>query len=96
MRAYEVVFIVDPTLENDEAEKILDRVVEVLSNQGASVTNVDRWGRRRLAYEIAGHRDGNYTVVSFQGPSHAGAELERVLRITDGVIRHLLVKQEDE
>lgn len=96
MRSYEVVFIVDPTLENEEAEKILERVVQVLSEQGASVANVDRWGRRRLAYEIAGHRDGNYTVISFQGPSQAGAELERVLRITDGVIRHLLVKQEDE
>ncbi len=96
MRSYEVMFIIDPAIETEEAEKILSRVVQVLSDQGANVTNVDRWGKRRLAYEIAGHRDGNYMVVAFQGPPHAGAELDRVLRITDGVIRHLLVHQEDE
>lgn len=95
MRSYEVMFILDPTLETEDAEKIIERLAQTVADHGGTVTNIDRWGKRRLAYEIDGHRDGNYTVMTFQGPPHSSGELERVLRITDGVIRHLVVKQED-
>lgn len=95
MRSYEVMFILDPTLETEDSDKVIDRLAQAVADQGGSVTNVDRWGKRRMAYEIAGHRDGNYTVMTFQGSPDSGGELERVLRITDGVIRYLLVNQED-
>ncbi len=95
LRAYEVMFITDPNLEVDQHEAILDRLTRVVAERGGSVANVDRWGKRRLAYEIAGHREGNYTVMSFQADPSVGVELERVMRITDGIIRYLIVKQED-
>lgn len=95
MRTYEVMFIMDPTLETEDTDKIIDRLTQTVADHGGAVTNIDRWGKRRLAYEIAGHRDGNYTVMTFQSLPQSGGELERVLRITDGVIRYLLVNQED-
>lgn len=94
MRTYEVMFITAPTLEVDQQEAIIDRLSRVITDRGGTVANVDRWGKRRLAYEIAGHREGNYTVLSFQADPSVGMELERVMRITDGIIRYLLVKQE--
>lgn len=93
MRAYEMMFITDPNLEVDQQEAILQRLSQVVTERGGTIVNVDRWGKRRLAYEIAGHREGNYTVVAFQAGPAVGVELERVLRITDGVIRYLIVKQ---
>ncbi len=93
MRSYEVMFIMAPTLEAEESEAIINRVTKVITDRGGAIQNIDRWGKRRLAYEIAGHRDGNYTVVTFQAPAGVGTELERVLGITDGVIRYLLVLQ---
>lgn len=93
MRSYEVMFIMAPNLESEETEAIINKVTKVITDRDGVIQSIDRWGKRKLAYEIAGHRDGNYTVVTFQGPPQVVAELERVLGITDGVIRYLVVKQ---
>ncbi len=95
MRPYEVVIIFNPGLEGEEAyDAQIERVSALIAEQGGEVTNVDKWGRRRLAYEIDGLTEGYYVVVTFNAPNQAGAELERVLKITDTVVRHLLVCQE--
>lgn len=95
MRSYELMFILDPTLDTEAAEKIVERVTQLIVAQGGEVTGLDRWGSRRLAYEIAGHREGNYNVLTFRCSPEGSQEVNRVLRITDGVLRHLLVKQEE-
>jgi len=96
LRAYELMFIIDPTLDSDAAEKIIQKVSQVIAAQGGEISNLDRWGKRRLAYEIDGHREGTYNVIQFRCSAAGSQEVNRVLRITDGVIRHLLVKQEDD
>lgn len=94
VRSYELMFIVNPDLEAEETEGIISRVAKAVTDQGGQIQSIERWGKRRLAYEIAGHRYGNYTVVTFGGPGGSiGTELERVLGITDGVIRYLIVKR---
>lgn len=94
MHSYEVMFIKNPALEIDDSEKLLERLTQVIGDKGGSVINIDRRGKRKLAYEIEGHQEGNYTLVTFQGGPEVVAEVERHLRIADAVIRHLLVKQE--
>lgn len=96
MRTYEVVVVMDPNLEVDGSEALIERLTTVVGEQGGSVTNVDRWGKRRLAYEIEGHREGNYAVMTLQGPTTMGSELERVMKIADGIIRSLLVRKDEE
>lgn len=96
MRPYEMVVILDPSVEGDEAvDAQLSRFVSVIQSSGGELEKVDKWGKRKLAYEIDGNTEGYYTVVEFKSNSEAVAELDRVLKITDGVIRHLLVRKEE-
>ncbi len=94
MRAYELMYITRPDLDEEAEKALLDRLQKIITDGGGTVEQVDVWGRRRLAYEIAGYREGHYTVVQFQGPAGATHELERVIRITDDIIRHIIVLRE--
>lgn len=97
MRPYEVVLIFNPGLEGEEAyDALIERVSALVVEQGGEVVEVDKWGRRRLAYEINGLTEGYYVVVTFNAPASAGAEIERVLRITDSVVRHLLIRKDEK
>ncbi|HEY8488019.1 MAG TPA: 30S ribosomal protein S6 [Thermaerobacter sp.] len=94
MRAYELMYITRPDLDEEAEKALLDRLQKIITDGGGNVENVDVWGRRRLAYEIAGYREGHYTVVQFQAPAGVTHELERVIRITDDIIRHIIVLRE--
>ncbi|EKP94786.1 MULTISPECIES: 30S ribosomal protein S6 [Thermaerobacter] len=94
MRAYELMYITRPDLDEEAEKALLDRLQKIITDGGGTVEQVDVWGRRRLAYEIAGYREGHYTVVQFQGPAGVTHELERVIRITDDIIRHIIVLRE--
>lgn len=79
--------------EADEAlvATAVDRIAKVVSNDGGAVGNIDRWGRRRFAYEIAKQHDGYYVVVRFTAEPSAQTELERALHLADEVIRHKIL-----
>lgn len=94
MREYEVMVIVDPDADPSAVDAAVDRVTRVLTERGGEVVNVDRWGRRRLAYEIARKTEGVYVVVRFKAAPEAIEELERLLVLADEVIRHKVVKRE--
>ncbi len=94
MRTYEVMLVTDPDLDAEQQDAIVERVTKFIADGGGTVREVERWGRRRLAYEIAGHRDGEYTVVTFEAEPRVGYDLERVVRLTEGVIRHIIVRRE--
>lgn len=96
MHPYELVIIFDPAIEGDEAvDAQLSRLVKVVSDAGGELEGVDKWGKRKLAYEIDGNTEGYYAVMTFRAPSEAAAELERILKITDVVVRHLLIRKEE-
>ena len=79
--------------EADEAlvGTAVDRIAKVVSNDGGAVGNIDRWGRRRFAYEIAKQHDGYYVVIRFTAEPTAQTELDRALHLADEVIRHKIL-----
>jgi len=100
MRNYEIMFIVRPTLGEDEIKKVAASFQKTLETNGAKVTGVDAWGQRTLAYEIKAGRNtyksGYYFVVTIEANDDASVkEFDRLALISNDVIRHLIVKKED-
>src|SRR5438270_13222959 len=95
MRQYELMYIIDPQLEEDQQNALVERFQALVTSQGGELQHLERWERRRLAYEVKGRREGYYVVMNFAGEPAVEAELGRVLGITDGVIRHLIVKMDE-
>lgn len=91
LREYETVFILDPALEDNKVNEEVERASGVIKDHGGTVGEVERWGRRRLAYEIGKKRDGVYTLIRYQAEGPAVKELERRLRLNETVLRVLTV-----
>ena len=87
MRHYEVMIILDPTLEERTIAPSLDTFLSVVKRDGGSVEKVDVWGRRRMAYEIDKHAEGIYAVVDLQANPSAVQELDRQLNLNESVLR---------
>jgi small subunit ribosomal protein S6 len=96
VRKYETTYIIDSTLADEDQTALIDRFQRLVAEQGGTVDGVDKWERRRLAYEVKGKREGIYVVMNFTGPSTAEAELQRVLRLTDNVLRHIVVRVDEK
>jgi small subunit ribosomal protein S6 len=94
MRRYEVMIILDPSLEDKDAKAAVDRHLTTVSSRGGEVQNIDHWGKRRFAYEIRHINEGYYTVVVVNAEPDAVDELARVLGLADEVIRHKVVRPE--
>ena len=95
MKAYELLFFVAPTIDEETRAAVMKRIENVVAEGKGVIDNVDVWGKRKLAYEIDGLTDGDYTLVDFHSDPDNVAELDRVLRITDAVVRHKIVKRTD-
>jgi len=93
-REYELIYILKPAVGPSGGRKVSDRITDVLEKRGAKLTNVDQWGRRKLAYPIEGHTRGVFVYVRFVGFSDVVAELERNLRNLDDVMRYQTVRLE--
>ena len=96
MRHYEVLFILKPTLTDEEVESKLNFVKEILSKNAAEIVSVVPMGTRKLAYAIKKYERGTYFVIYFKAPPAFIKELERVLRINEDIIRFLIVKYENK
>ena len=92
---YEVVFIIDPA-QGEEGVAALTEKFKTLVEQNSSEMEVEEWGKRKLAYEINDLTDGDYTLINFHADPTQIAELDRVLRITDAVVRHMIVRRDDQ
>ena len=95
MSKYELTFVVNAKIEDDERAAIVDKCKDLIERFGGTITNVDEWGKRRLAYEIQKMKEGFYYVVQFDAPTSAPAEIESRIRIMDNVMRYLVVKREE-
>ncbi|HUR23813.1 MAG TPA: 30S ribosomal protein S6 [Acidimicrobiales bacterium] len=91
MRPYEVMIILDPTLDDESVRTEVDNATELIKARGGNPGRVERWGKRRLAYEIRKHREGNYVLVSAQAEPATMSDLDRHLTLADGVLRHKVV-----
>ena len=94
MRHYEVMVILDPSLEERTVAPSLDTYLNVIRTAGGSVEKLDVWGRRRLAYEISKHTEGIYAVIDVQTTPAAVAELDRQLRLNESVLRTKVIRPE--
>jgi small subunit ribosomal protein S6 len=90
-REYELMYIVRPTASEEEFPAISERVDAMIGNLGGEVGEKTPWGKRRLAYPIENHEDGYYMITRLKMPPARTRELEEQLRISDDVIRHMLV-----
>ncbi|MCY6485355.1 30S ribosomal protein S6 [Clostridium aestuarii] len=94
MRNYETLFILHPSLDEEAIKANIEKFKGVIENNGGVVDNVDEWGRRKLAYPIQKVNEGYYTLVNFKSSPELPKELERVFRITDGVLRFMVINPE--
>ena len=90
---YEVMFIIDPTLEDEKKDAAVERVKSVIAAEG-EVGNVDVWGLRKLAYPIQKKNEGYYVVIDFKANPTLPKELDRRMRISDNIIRHLIINKD--
>lgn len=93
VREYEVMVIVDEAAE-DKLEATVERITQIVTEGGGEITNLDRWGKRRFAYEIDHKTEGFYLVIRFTADADRLDELERVLLLADEVVRHKAVRVE--
>jgi small subunit ribosomal protein S6 len=94
MRAYECIYILDPSLEEAAIKEKTERFNEVVKSRSGSVTKIDNWGKRKLAYPIEKRFEGNYIFMKFTGNNEILAELNRLFSFDDVVLRHLIVLDE--
>ena len=94
MNKYELTVVVNAKIEDDVRVATVEKVKEYVARYGGTVTNVDEWGKKRVAYEIQKMKEGFYYFIQFEADATAPAEIERHVRIMENVIRYLCVRQE--
>lgn len=94
MNKYELALVLNAKIEDDERAATVEKIKELIAKFGGTVTNVDEWGKKRLAYEIQKMREGYYYFIQFEAVSSCPAEIEQRVRIMETVLRYLCVKQD--
>jgi small subunit ribosomal protein S6 len=95
-RVYEILFIADPTLGEEAVDALTEQVQGFVEKDGGKVEKVEKWGKKRLAYEVRGHREGYYVLIVAESDGPLVKEVERKMKVTDGVIRYLTVRVDEE
>ena len=96
MRAYELMVLIDPEVDERTVEPTLKKYLEVVTNAGGTVDNIDVWGRRKTAYEIQKKSEGIYVVVNFQSEPAATQELDRLLNLNETILRTKIIRPEEQ
>ncbi len=95
-RTYEVVFIIDPTVSDDEVMKLSEVVQKIITGQGGTITKTEVMGKRQLAYEINHKKDGTYVLLEVEGSGAEIAELERRMRVNDQILRYMTIRVDED
>ncbi|MDR3561007.1 MAG: 30S ribosomal protein S6 [Negativicutes bacterium] len=94
MNKYEVIYIVKPA-DEEAIDAVVAKFDTLIKNNGGTIDKIDRWGKKRLAYELKDFTEGFYFVVYFTAEPKVIRELDRVMKITDEILRHMVIKQEE-
>jgi small subunit ribosomal protein S6 len=89
------MYILKPELDEEAINAAITRFEEVVTGKGGEIVKTDRWGKRRLAYEVNGATEGFYVLMTFKAPNDSAQELDRIFKIQDDVIRHLVIKKDE-
>ena len=95
-RKYELVYVVSPDATDDQVTDLHNQVDAIVQRMGGQLEKTENWGRRRLAYEIGRHKEGTYVLETINGSGELMKEIDRRLRVTDLIIRHLVVRVDEE
>ena len=95
MSKYELCVVLNAKIEDDERAAVIEKIKKYIDRFGGAVTNVDEWGKKRLAYEIQKMHEGFYYFIQFEAEATAPAEIESRVRIMDNVIRFLCIRQDE-
>ncbi|MEH6889569.1 30S ribosomal protein S6 [Bacillus sp. JJ864] len=95
MKKYEIMYIIRPNMEEEAQKALVERFAGVLTDNGAEIINTKDWGKRRLAYEINDLRDGFYMILNVNSNPEAVTEFDRLAKISEDIIRHIVVKNEE-
>ena len=95
MNKYELALVVNAKIEDDATAAVVEKAKEYISRAGGTVTEVEDWGKKRLAYEIQKMSDGFFYFIQFDAEATAPAEIERHVRIMDNVLRYLCVRKDE-
>lgn len=95
MRAYELVFIVSPEIEEDATTEIVDKVSGWITDEGGKINQVEEWGRRKFSYMIRNHKEGQYYLFQVEMEPSLVATLEQNLRLQEPILRYLITVQEE-
>ena len=94
MSKYELALVVNAKIEDDAREAVVEKAKNYVTRYGGTITVVEEWGKKRLAYEVQKMREGFYYFIQFEADATCPAEVERHVRIMDNVLRYLVVKKE--
>mgnify|MGYP001025137623 FL=1 len=95
MRQYELIFIIQPDLDEETTQGIVDRVSALITDNDGKVLKTDLWGTKSLAYEIQNFRDGYYVYMEVEMEPDYGSQLTQTLRYIEPIIRHIIVKKDE-
>lgn len=95
MNKYESIFVISALLEDEKIQEIV-QTVKNLVESSAQLEKVDEWGKKRLAYEVDNQKEGYYVLLHFSAEPEFPAELERIYKITEGILKYLIVKREEK
>lgn len=95
MRPYELMYLVQPTADEERLAAVSDRLQQTITNLGGSIDKVGPALRRRLAYPIGRFKDGQYSVLEYRLPAEQARELERTIKLTEDILRHLVVRRDE-
>ena len=96
MNKYELAVVVSAKIEDDERAQVIEKVKALVERFGGKISDVDEWGKKRLAYEIQKMREAYYYFIQFDAEATAPGEIEQRMRIMDNVLRYLCVRQDEE
>ncbi len=97
MRTYELMFILKPDLSEEMVEETKERLKQIIADFGGEFTNeADGWGKKRLAYTIENYTEGLYCLWYFKGQADVAQELDRVIRLSDRFLRHIIIRQDEK
>jgi small subunit ribosomal protein S6 len=95
-RTYEILFIADPNLGEPEVDALATQVQGFVEKDGGRLQKMEKWGKKRLAYDVRRHREGYYVLLVVEGSGTMVKEVERRIKVTDGIIRYLTVRVDEE
>ncbi len=96
MRTYEIMYVVRPNIEEDAKKALVERFNEILTSNGAEIIEAKDWGKRRLAYDINDFKEGFYQIVRVNSTDQATNEFDRLAKINDDIIRHIVIREEEK